>query len=331
MRGWLFFAWVLFSCLSCKDGRTFICADGLEGAEWDFGSVRGDSVVGHVFELVNRTGERCVIREVVVSCGGCMEWTLAGDTLEVGGTTRLRVELDLRGVTGRFGRKVMLFTSLREEPYVLSLRASVPLSRGMAERKYRVRLCEGLRANVATVYVGNVYADGMVAREMEVVNVSERRRRLRMEVVGGGEYVEVEGLEWLEPLEPERVRVVYDGGRAGGRWGTESTRLRFAFGGDEGEVACAAWLVPFPLERSAERARMRVVENVFEEGRKRVRVKNVGNADLRVLEVRRVAGMEVVRIDSVVPPRGTGELVFTCDGGEVEVLTNDAVSPVVVL
>lgn len=327
---------LLLSCLSCKDKRV-VDADNLyiENADWDFGDVHNDSMLFHAFKLQNPTCDTCVINHIITSCG-CTSYQLSKDTLFPGEMSLLEVQLNPKGLTGNFIRDISVVTSLREEPYTMTLSACIPLTKEVVKRKYRTKICDNLYANTPNIYIGNVYKDKLVSGELEIVNTSDKNQSLKC-MFPKKPYVQIVAPEILEPYKPENVTVIYDGSQIGESWGIDSTNIFLAFNDQKGKIECSAMIIPFPLEKSQKMPRMFIASKIsYNKGlESKIEIQNIGNSDLHIMALRYSANIENIKYDSIIPPKTIGILFLRhkklCDEEKIEMLTNDLTVPIMSL
>ena len=329
---------ILLSCLSCKDKRANLSDSDLwiDYPEWHWGNVTDDAELFHSFEIYNPTLQSCTITNIIASCG-CTSYQIHDSIIKPKHTTMLDVKLNPKGLKGEFIRDIYLFTSLREKPYELYLSANIPLTKDEIKHRYRIKLCDKIYSNISSIYIGNVYQNKIITREIELVNTSDKSYPLKCELMGKQNYISIVAPDSLHPFKPEKVTVIYDGNKNESNiWGLDSSKVILKCLNQKRIIDCNAIMVPFPLVKSPKRIRMFVQKDILSSANKiKVRLKNVGNDNLRIYKIRTSDNIDVIKYDSIILPQE--EKFMICKYKDnlgnkiVEILTNDDTNPVLKL
>jgi hypothetical protein len=330
----------LLSCFSCKDKRVILNNTNLfiENADWNFGNVQSDTIVEHTFVIENPTKQVCVINNIITSCG-CTNYDLSQDTIQSGEKVYLEVRLNLKGLTGYITRDVSIFASLDEKPCVITLSAYIPLSETVIKREFRTLLSKKIRANSSFLYVGNVFNNQKITGDLLIVNTSDTPLILDYALIPKRKYIQIIGPDTLFPFRPEKVIAIYDGTQTGKYCGTDSTKIQINDTEQNCLINIDATIVPIPYMKSEKNPRIFIPSKIVSFDNKnigKIRIKNIGNADLRIIDVNCSRNIHISMEDSLIAPNSAGYIKIMSRNRLrkdeiIEVLTNDVFMPIIIL
>ena len=314
---------IILSCLSCGDKRGSEKGLYIENADWDFGSTDANTKLEHTFIIENPTDHKCIITSIIASCG-CTNYTLEKDTLLPNDKCNLRVLLTTPSVTGYFMRDINIYSTMSEEPNLITLNGYIPVSREYIRRNYRVKLHEGIYSKSNVVYMGNLYKDKQISNKFELVNTTNTPVHIKISIKPNIKWAEIVGPTQLDPWKPELFTIICDGSNVDNEWGEKEFGI---YVGDN-SVKCLVTIIPMNfVNRKKSKARV-FIPNTNNEN---VEIRNVGTEDLLILKVQSIKKSDITISDSVIHTKKSGfiNIEKMVINDTVEILTNDAQNPIV--
>lgn len=316
---------IVLSCLSCGDRRGFLKSLHIENSDWDFGTVKANAKMRHTFIIENPTNQKCVIKSILVSCG-CTNYTLEKDTLYPKDKCKLNVLLTTPNTAGYFTRDLSIYSTISEEPNVITLNGYIPVSKEYVRRNYRTKLQDGLYTKTEVIYMGNLYKNRQVNDIIELVNTTNTIIDINnISVKPNDKWIEIVGIKKLEPWKPEQLTVICDGSKTRDLWGEKDFYIYIG----KKSIKCVVTLIPMDfVNKKKSKARIFVPSG---NDYNKIEIRNVGNDDLYLFKVHAINKSQISIRDSVIHTNQSGyiDVCKKIENDTLEILSNDAMNPVI--
>lgn len=314
---------LILSCLSCGDKKGNEKGLYIKNADWDFGSTNANIEMEHTFVLENPTEQKCIITKIIASCG-CTNYKLEKDTLQPKDRCNLKVVLTTPSVSGNFMRDISIYSTISEEPNIITLNGYIPVSKKYVKNNFRVKLQEGIYAKTNVVYMGNLYKDKQLNKDIELVNVTNKRIPITLSISPSLKWTEIVGPKQLEPWKPELFKLICDGSLVDKDWGEKTFEIIFG----NNRIKCVVNLIPMCfVNRKNNKARVYIASSNNE----KIEIRNVGIEELNILKVKTIKNSGFVIKDSTIHAQNNGfiNIKNRVINDTIEILTNDTQNPLV--
>ena len=159
-------------CLNSGHAQNNVSGLVFEEYEWDFGNINeADGKVTHTFTFTNTEKNPIILEKVKPDCG-CTATNYSKAPVPPQGKGHIEITFDPSQLSGRFNKKITVFSNSGKNRNLLTIKGSVTKKPGLIEDDYPFAVHECLRAEALHAALGYVENGSVKSAAIGIVNVS---------------------------------------------------------------------------------------------------------------------------------------------------------------
>jgi len=312
--------------------------------EHDFGVIREDGgKVQYEFSFENKSKSVIKIEDVKSQCGCTItEWSKTA--VNPGGSGKLPVTFDPDGRSGKFIKKISVYTNTMTDPIALYIKGNILA--GYSDFRGEI---EGVKLSVNELSFSRIKNTDVTSDIIEFFNASDEKYRL--EISSGNPNLTIDKQVFiLNPKESGILSVSFDAGKSGrfGYWKDSlSVTLHFS-GKSKKHIIPVSYIIEedfsdYSLQDKKNAPKIVLPENEFLFGeekkgsfmKKDFRIINKGKTDLLIRRIPPIKNIDIVDYPKVLKPGEEGLIKTRINFStktdlflrSINIISNDPVSP----
>lgn len=333
------FLFLIIGLVACKPLSSSNQSDNslLIDSEFDFGIIPDSiSVLHHRFKIENRASDTCYITKIEKSCG-CTKVSANSLTIPPLDSTFLDVEIDLGSNYSFFERDINIYTTLREDPYTVFIRASRVIPDQIISQEFPLKISERLRANTPYIIMGNIGLGDTKSTFINVLNTSKDVISFSAKVLDAPFFVNVYSENTIAPNEIGRIVVLFDLSEVHDIWGLQEYSLLIETDNNKVSIPVEAIFVEnFSKGKDSPRIIIPVPNYTIDTSCKQrvsFSIENTGIDTLHIRNIKSKGNHKRITMGSYhIPPNSTDSMIVELEKNqkglvEIGITTNDYIEP----